>query len=249
MDDQETLDPLSQFQSIKSNRVSTMVSDQIKKLILDGTLKPGDRLPSERDLSKMIKVGRLSLREGLRILESLGILETKYGVNSGTYVAMIGVKGLVDKFSDLLRFSDIRIDYLMEARLEISKIIIKHFIDRATDEDIQKLEKCLHDIQSTLDAGMRTREKSMQFHQMIAQASQNPVFILVHNSLMNMMRQFLEQFDSPLEHSRKVLENNKKLLKYLKARDFEKASLAMKNHVAYVESRFGPHVTGRNRGA
>jgi GntR family transcriptional regulator, transcriptional repressor for pyruvate dehydrogenase complex len=229
------------------NRVSTMVSEQIKRLILDGTLKPGDRLPSERELSKMINVGRLSLREGLRILESIGILETKYGVNSGTYVSTIGVKGLTERFSDFLRFSDITIDYLTEARLEIGTIIIKRFVERATEDDIKRLEECIDEIQTLLDAGMRTREKSVHFHELIAQASKNPVFILIHNSLMDMMRQFLNEFDSPLEHSRKVLENNKRLLKYLKARDFEKASLAMKNHVTYVESRLSTYMQARSK--
>ena len=71
---------LKEFVSVKPNRVSQQVAEQIKDLILEGKLKPGDKLPSERELSKIIGVGRLSLREGLRILESSGILRTRYGV-------------------------------------------------------------------------------------------------------------------------------------------------------------------------
>src|SRR4030042_2296117 len=98
-----------EFLSVRPNRVSHQVAEQIKNLILGGKLKPGDKLPSERELSKVIGVGRLSLREGLRILESSGMLQTRYGVHSGTYVSNIGLDHLTEKFSDILRLSDITI--------------------------------------------------------------------------------------------------------------------------------------------
>jgi len=228
---------VDRFKCIKLNRVSHQVADQIKTLVFEGSLKPGDKLPSERDLSKMINVGRLSLREGLRILESSGILETRYGVKSGTYVSRIGIADLTEKFSDLLKLSNITLGHLTEARLEVSSIIIKYFIERGTNEDLQELEDCIKDIEASVRAGMRTREKSLLFHQLIARASKNPVFILLHDSLMDLMRQFLSKFDTFPEHSRKVLQNNKKILKYLKERNYEKASSAMKSHLMYVKRR------------
>src|SRR4030042_1670827 len=106
-----------EFLSVRPNRVSHQVAEQIKNLILGGKLKPGDKLPSERELSKVIGVGRLSLREGLRILEASGIVKTRYGVHSGNYVTKIGVEHLTEKFSDMLKLSDVSIDTLTEARL------------------------------------------------------------------------------------------------------------------------------------
>ena len=74
------------FKHVKQHRISNQIADQIRALIVEGRLKNGDKLPSERELSTLLGVGRISLREGLRILESMGIIETKYGVNAGSYV-------------------------------------------------------------------------------------------------------------------------------------------------------------------
>lgn len=227
----------SDFRSVKPNRVSDQIAEQIKNLILEGNLKPGDKLPGERELSKAIGVGRLSLREGLRILESTGILETKYGVNSGTYVSKIGIENLIEKFSDILRLSNITIDQLTEARLEISLINLKYFIERGSEEDIKKLEECLKEIENLLKLGIQTREKTLYFHRLVAQGSNNPIFIFLHSSLLDILRHFLSKFTSPPEHSKRVLENNKKILKYLKEKNFDKATLAMKNHLIYVGER------------
>jgi len=225
------------FRSIKPNRVSKQIAEQIRNLILEGNLKLGDKLPSERELSKIIGVGRLSLREGLRILESIGILETRYGVNSGTYVVQIGLENLIGKFSDILRLSNVTIDQLTEARLEISLINLKYFIERGSKEDIRKLEDCIKETESLFKSGIPTREKNIFFHQLIAQGSNNPIFILLHNSLLDILRQFLSKFSSPSEHSKKVLENNKKILKYLKEKNFDKASSAMRSHLIYTGKR------------
>lgn len=225
------------FRSIKPNRVSKQIAEQIRNLILEGNLKLGDKLPSERELSKIIGVGRLSLREGLRILESAGILETKYGVSSGTYVSQISAENLIEKFSDILKLSHITIDQLTEARLEISLINLKYFIERGSEEDIRKLEDCIKETESLFKSGIPTREKNIFFHQLIAQGSNNPIFILLHNSLLDILRQFLSKFSSPPEHSKKVLENHKRILKYLKEKNFEKASSAMRNHLIYTGER------------
>jgi GntR family transcriptional repressor for pyruvate dehydrogenase complex len=226
-----------QFQSVKSDRISLKISQQIKNFIVDGTLSPGDKLPSERELSKTMGVGRLSLREGFRILESLGILETRYGVGAGTYVAHIALENLTQNLSDILMLSNVTIELLTEARLEISLINLKYFIKNATEEDIKGLEDCLNEAERLLKSGAKTREKSIQFHRLIAQGSKNPIFISLHNSLLEILLKFLSKFESPPDHSKKVLENHKLILKYLKEKDIDKSSLAMRDHILYVNNR------------
>lgn len=226
-----------EFKSVKKDLVSKRISEQIKNLILEGVLKPGDKLPSERELSKLIGVGRLSLREGLRILESMGILETRYGVGAGTYIAHISLENLTQTFSDILMLSNVTLDQLTEARLDISLVNLKHFIKNATEEDINRLEECIKQTESLVQAGVRTREKNIQFHQLIAQGSKNPIFIFLHLTLLEILKKFLSEFESPPDHSKKVLENNKRTLKYLKEKNLDKASLSMKNHILYVGKR------------
>lgn len=225
------------FKSVGQSRVSQKIAEQIKGLVMEGTLKPGDKLPSERELSKEIGIGRLSLREGLRILESMGILETKYGINSGTYVSKIAVENMVNTFSDILMLSNITLEQLTEARLEISLINIKYFINSASEEHVRELEECIIETENSLKSGRITREQNIRFHQLIAQGSGNPIFIFLHSSLLEILRKFLEKFDSPPEHSKRVLANNRKTLKYLKERNLEKASSAIRDHILYVGKR------------
>lgn len=225
------------FRSIKPNRVSRQVAEQIKNLVSEGDLKAGDKLPSERELAKIIGVGRFSLREGLRILESIGILETRYGISSGTYVSKISAENLSEKFSDYLKISNITIDQLTEARLEISLINLKYFIERGNEEDIRKLDRCIEETENMFNAGIQTREKNIYFHRLIAEGSKNPIFMFLHNSLLDLLREFLSKFDSPPEHSKRVLESNREILKCLKEKNCEKVSLAMRNHLVYVGER------------
>lgn len=226
-----------EFKQVKQQRVSNQIADQIRKMIVEGHLKNGDKLPSERDLSKRLGVGRISLREGLRILESMGVIETKYGVNSGSYVADMGLENLSEKFSDILQLSNISVEQLTEARLEISLIIVKYFIQNATRQDIKQLEACIEEGERLLEAGLVTRGKSLYFHQLIAEGSKNPVFIIIHHALMDILLRFLSRFESPRDHSERILSNRKKILKYLKLKDIEKASEAMKEHVLYSGER------------
>ncbi|MFB3884818.1 MAG: FadR/GntR family transcriptional regulator [Thermodesulfobacteriota bacterium] len=227
----------SEFLLVKPNRVSHQVAEQIRNLILEGKLKPGDKLPSERELSKVIGVGRLSLREGLRILESSGILKTRYGVQSGTYVAKVGLEHLTERFSDMLKLSDFSIDQLTEARLEIALINLRYFMKRGSKEEIQELETCLQEIERLLGSGLQTREQNLLFHQLIARGSKNPVFISLHNALLDILRQFLSQFSSPPEHSKKILEGKKTILKCIKEKDVEKALAAMEKLIRYTGNR------------
>jgi GntR family transcriptional repressor for pyruvate dehydrogenase complex len=213
------------------------VAEQIKSLILSGKLKPGEKLPSERDLSKAIGIGRLSLREGFRILESSGILVTRYGTQSGSYVACAGIEQLTAAFSDILRLGDITLSQLTEARLEIGLINLKYFMERAGAEDIQQLDDCIRDIEKKLKTGLQTREANIYFHQLIARGAKNPVFILLHNALLDVWRQFLSKFESPPEHARKVLAGKKKILKYIKAKDFQRAAETMKEYITYSGHR------------
>lgn len=225
------------FKIVKPDRISQRVAGKLKDLILSDDLKPGYKLPSERDLSKMIGVGRLSLREGLRILEAAGIIETRYGIGSGTYISEMTIENMIDRFSECLRLSKMTIDQLTEARMEISSIILKYCIERGDNEDIEKLENCIKETENLFKLGHETREMNIYFHQLIAQSSKNPAFIILHYSLMNMLRQFLSRFVSPPEHSKKVLKDNKRILEYLKKKDLNKAIPAMRSHLTYVKKR------------
>jgi DNA-binding FadR family transcriptional regulator len=239
-----------EFRLIKPDRVSHKVAEQIKKLVFNGALKPGDKLPSERELSRLIGVGRFSIREGLRILESMGILETKYGYRAGTYISEIVSENLSERISDIMSLGNITLDQLIEARLQISLIVLKYFYERANAADLRKLEECICEAEDMFKRGAQPREKFIEFHRLIAQGSRNPVFLLLYNSLLDiLLKQFLSKYTSLPLDSKKFLTYNKAILNCLKERDLVKASLTMKKYLTYLKTmiklRTGSNQDGR----
>jgi len=90
------------IEPIKRTRLSEEVLKRLQKMIIEGSLKPGDQLPCERELAEMFQVSRASIREALRILEAMGFIEARVGVGGGTYVKAISIEGLLNPFSEIL---------------------------------------------------------------------------------------------------------------------------------------------------
>lgn len=226
----------NKFEHIDASRISQKIAEQIKKLFFDGTLQSGDKLPSERELSKLLGVGRLSLREGLRILESMGILETKYGVGSGTYVAGMAIEKITEKMSDIMRLRRITLNELIEARREISLANLKYFHQRSDEEDIAKLEECIKEAEKLVKQGLHPRNKYIEFHRIIAMGSKNPVFVLIYNSLLDiLLKEVLSKYVCPQSHTKKFLSYNKEILKHLKEKDLKEASSAMEKYLTFLK--------------
>lgn len=201
------------------------------QLISQGKLKPGDRLLSERVLSKNVGVGRLSLREALRVLESLGVVRTEYGPRRGTYVAQIDIDELAEKLSYMLQFTNISIDQLIEARLELSLVNLNYFMKRATDTEIKEMEKCLKKASEMWKLGLQTRDHNILFHQLIARGTRNPILIVFHDALIQVLRRFLAEFVNPKSYSKRIIDSNREILKYIKAGKREEALACMEKHI------------------
>ncbi|OGP95727.1 MAG: hypothetical protein A2157_06130 [Deltaproteobacteria bacterium RBG_16_47_11] len=109
----------SMFDSVKSDKVSQHIIDQIRNAIFDGRLKPGDKLPSERELVEKFKVSKATLREALRSLEVLGFLEIRKGVSGGAFVTEVDMTKAKDCFTNFLLFKNLSLKNLSEVRLLI----------------------------------------------------------------------------------------------------------------------------------
>jgi DNA-binding FadR family transcriptional regulator len=151
--------------------------------------------------------------------------------------------------------ASITLDQLFEVRMELGLIILKYFYRRANTTDIKRLEKCIDEAENLFKRGAQPREKFIEFHRLITQGSKNPVFLLLYNSLLDiLLKKFLSKFTSCPEHSKKFLAYNKKILDSFREGDMDKASITLKKYLAYlkkiteartgllgqVSDRFGP---------
>ncbi len=234
------------FKPAKQIRIFQDVVDQIQDQILSGRLKPGDILPSERDLRKMFEVSRGTLREALRVLEQKGLIEIKLGVGGGAVVRDVSTDKLGETLALLIRSKKISLEHLAEFRKGVEGDITALAAQRATDRDIQKLEHILEMARKYCDKGAKFvqqfLEVDMKFHLTLSQISGNPVYETVERIVQGNIIPYYETFLDMEE--RKLRENYDdlcKIVKAMKQKQPEEARAIAREHVAkyaaYMEKR------------
>ena len=150
-----------------------------------GRLKPiltaGTRLPSERELSRKLRVSRPSLREALRTLELMGVVDTRHG--SGTQVADSGREVLKTPLEFLFMLDQPTIEDLVETRALLEIHLAGRAAERRTEEDLAVLQKALDDMVPVLAKPQDLTEPDLRFHQAIAAASHNRLLERIMNCL------------------------------------------------------------------
>lgn len=181
------------FSPIKSKRTFEEVSSKIKRLIFDGVLKPGDRLPSEIELSNQFNVGRQTIREALRILELSGFITVQKGGSGGPLIKDTIINTISDLFLDAFRMEKISIEELTVARLEIEKMVLNRVMDNVKASDIEDLKQNLKAAQEKIEDNLMANEENIEFHNLLARASRNHVFVIVVGSIAAVLRNLLSR--------------------------------------------------------
>jgi len=127
---------VSSFKPLKSKKIFEQISDQIRELIFSDTLKPGDKLPCEKELSNQFKTGRTAVRKALRTLEHAGLMYVKQGSDGGAFIKNIDPTVITRSFSDMIRLGTIPIQDLTEAKVGIEKMLLEFALKRVTKEDL-----------------------------------------------------------------------------------------------------------------
>ena len=136
------------FESVKAAKVSDSIVSQIEEMILDGALKPGDRLPPERELALQLDVSRPSLREAIIVLQAKGLVTVRRG--GGTYVADAFARAITDPLVDVLeRHPDTTFDVL-ELRVALEEVAAYYAARRANDTDRKIIRRRFEALQQRL---------------------------------------------------------------------------------------------------
>jgi GntR family transcriptional repressor for pyruvate dehydrogenase complex len=147
------------------------IINQLRHLITSGQVKPGDRLPSERQLAERFGVGRSYVREAIMKLELYGLLKTS--PQSGTYVAGLSIKLMDSILSDLISFNKNDFAALIEARYHLELNMVKLACERRSEDDIAVMDSALTGYEQKVANGLSAVEEDMVFHLRIARATQN----------------------------------------------------------------------------
>jgi GntR family transcriptional regulator, transcriptional repressor for pyruvate dehydrogenase complex len=222
----------SDFEVVRKNKVYEEVAKQIERLILK-KLKPGDKLPSERELGEMLQVSRSSIRDAIRGLELMGLVEPRQG--AGTIVCDRSAGLSLNPFSDAIKRRHELVVELLDFRKMLEPPLAARAATRASAEEISELEEILQRQEEKQNQGEAAISEDAEFHYSIALASGNTVVLKVIDTLMDLLRDTRERSLQVEGRAQKSLAGHRRILAAIKRHDAEAAKAAMRRHIEDVE--------------
>lgn len=236
---------LNKLNKVDIQKPSDIILRQIRELISSGMLKPGDMLPSERELSERFGVGRSHVREAIKKLEFYGILKTK--PQSGTFVASLGVKALEGIIKNVIDLEKDDFNSLLDTRSILEIHAARLTARKATDEEIDDLIKAQEEFRKEVENGKSGLDFDISMHLKIAEYSKNSVL----RSLIALIIPDIIKFSKNLHTCKEgrylvAKKEHEEIINAIKNRDADKAAQAMRNHLertlevtkkAYAESK------------
>jgi GntR family transcriptional repressor for pyruvate dehydrogenase complex len=222
------------IEPVKSTRIYEEIVRQIKQMISEGRLKSGDQLPPERDLADKFVVSRTSVREALRALESLGLVEIRAG--EGTFVRQGSVEALIEPLALVMLSQREGIAELFEARRLLEPAIAALAARRATPEEIQEMDHILDEQGAEAAAGRTGLIQDAKFHAAIASAAHNQAITRIVHAMMDLLTQSREESLGTPGRPARSHESHRRILEAIVRRDAAAAEEAMREHITTVEA-------------
>ncbi|HKN96253.1 MAG TPA: FadR/GntR family transcriptional regulator [Pseudonocardiaceae bacterium] len=226
------------FTAVSANRMSEAIVEQIRGLIRGNRLRPGDRLPSERELCERLGVSRVTVREALRVLEAGGLVEIRVGARGGAFVTTPSSDRLGAGLADLINLAPVTSVEVTEARLVFELGIIPTVIERATDADVAQLRAMTREHMEALRRDEYTMAMSARFHIQVAACTHNAAIEMLvssfHGPLLMSLRE--AQVAAPLMGHRGTGEH-RDFVEAIADRDADRATAIMRKHISRTARR------------
>ncbi len=212
------------LEPINNESIVNGVLKRITDSIANGEIKPGDKLPTEVEFIEKLGVGRNSIREAIKMLCAMGVLEVRRG--NGTYVA---TKVSPDIFNPLV-FSLIlepkSIDDLYELRTMYESMVLQLAIDKASQEDLEAIGQVLDEAKAMYDSGIRDIDafvkKDMAFHVEFLKATHNPLIERIGKTIVELFPKYIKMSLSQKNGLNRSISNHYKILEVVRNKEKDK---------------------------
>jgi len=215
----------------KSEKVSDKIIAQIRDAILSGQLKPGDKLASEKELMGQFEVSKATMREALRVLEVIGLIEIRKGTAGGAFVAEVDMKTTIHGIINFLHFQTVSVSEITMLRYLIEPTVAQIAASKRTKKDIQKLEQVIGEKVSSGDTEI---SKEISFHRYLARMTGNTTLTLVIDMIDNLLKSMKADMGLPLDFYEHVHDAHVLILECMIQKDGLAAKIAMRNDVVAV---------------
>ena len=217
---------------IKKTRIAEEVADRIRTLILDGTFPQAQPLPSERVLTERFGVSRGSIRDALRILETIGLLETRHG--RGTFPHELTVDRLVAPLASVMTSQHDLQDELLDVRRMFEPAVARAAATRMTDEDFADVQRILDAQRRKLKTGQSAIVEDTAFHAVLARSTRNRVVVSLMATLNDLLVESRTLALRQIGRPAKSVEGHEAVVAALRRRDAEGAARAMCDHIDQI---------------
>lgn len=225
------------FKPIKTKRIYEQIVEQIKELMRQGNLKPGDKLMSERELSDKLGVSRTSVREALSALDFLGILESRHG--EGTFISEVSEQVLIEPLALFMTIDRESSLELLEVRKLMESYAAELAAVRADEEDIKKMNQVVELMEQDFKQNILGEENDAMFHYSIAEATGNKMLVkmmnLISDLLVQNMRTSRQYLFNKKGNAEKLYLQHLNIFNAIKEGNHELAKKEMYNHLDFVE--------------
>ncbi len=237
------------FEPLPNRRAFEEIARQIRESIYSGVLRPGDKLPSERELASQFGGGRVSVREALRTLEQSGLICIKRGGSGGAFVKDADSSVIAESLYGLLRRSNVSLRDLAEVRMGITRLVLEAAVARFDVLDLELIERQVYDGEEIIEKGIegsvqlfreRLGETYAGFHRALAKATKNPAFEVLAEALVNIGDALSVENVIPLDAFKDHAKVHRALLEALRTGDLAAALSIMEEHEQRVTAHFSP---------
>lgn len=223
------------FETLPRNALPEDIVNKLLALLKEKKLQPGDRLPSERELAERLQVSRPSLREALRALSIMHVVETRQG--SGTYISSLEPERLVEHLDFVFALADSTYLSLFEARKVVEVGICGLAAERITAEEIARLEACLERSLPGLTNAEIYFQADVELHEIITEAASSPILSRIMTSISHLALASRQRTSVLPGIAQQVIEDHRAIVYALKRHDPDAARQAMYQHLEHVEQR------------
>jgi DNA-binding FadR family transcriptional regulator len=220
--------PLSTRRPLKR---SEMIAQDLVAYIVDSRLPPGARLPHEKEMIEQIGVGRTSLREALRILETRGVLTIKSGPGGGPVVRHPQPTDLTESFKLILQFQRGTMAEVLDARVWLEPIAARMAAENITRHEIARLSEINAEIEADADTEEKIVDANRRFHSVIAGSTANIVVQMYTETLLAIADEQVGELHHSRDFRRAVIKGHQEIIHALEAKDPDAAEAAMRLHI------------------
>lgn len=222
---------LALVEPIRRNRLYQGIVAQIEGLLERGELRPGDQLPPERSLAEQFQVSRASVREALRALELLGVVETRAG--GGTFVRRAGPEDMARPLTALISRGH-TLSEVIEVRGLIEPALAAMAAERIRDEEIAELREIVERQEAKIVAGEPYGEEDARFHELIGQSARNELLVTMLAVIWDVLRSSREQWLQTNRRAQRSLDAHRRIIAALERRDPAAARAEAADHIKAV---------------